>query len=154
MPEQCRIHPPALESRRQPLRLMNIVSDDQKQLAMTIFSAIGMTAIVEENQLDAITGLSGSGPAYIYYVVEAMERAAQEVGLETETAKQLIIQTLLGAAEMLSMSGKEAKELRLAVTSPGGTTEAGIAVLRESGVEEAFIEVYKNRSGAIEKARP
>ena len=78
-------------------------------------------------------------------------RAAQEFGLENETAKQLIIQTLLGAAEMLSVSGKEAKELRLAVTSPGGTTEAGIAVLRESGVEEAFIEGIKAAAAQSKK---
>ncbi|MBS4176422.1 pyrroline-5-carboxylate reductase [Lederbergia citrea] len=120
-----------------------LVSNRQKELAISIFSAIGMTAIVEENQLDAITGLSGSGPAYIYYIVEAMEQSAQEIGLERETAKQLIIQTLIGAADMLSSSGKEAADLRKAVTSPGGTTEAGIEVLRQKGVEEAFIECIK-----------
>ena len=77
-----------------------------------------MTTVVEENQLDAITGLSGSGPAYIYYVVEAMERAAQELELETETAKQLIIQTLLGAAEMLSDIGQRSERATASCHKP------------------------------------
>ncbi|VEF47875.1 pyrroline-5-carboxylate reductase [Bacillus freudenreichii] len=119
------------------------VSENQKQLAETVFSSIGMTAVVEENKLDAITALSGSGPAYIYYVVEAMEQSAEEIGLDAGMAKQLILQTLAGAAEMLSSSDREASELRKAVTSPGGTTEAGIKVLQNNNVEEAFIKCIK-----------
>ena len=128
-----------------------LVSDEQRELALSIFSAIGTTAIVEEDQLDAITGLSGSGPAYIYYVVEAMEQSAKDIGLESETAKQLIIQTLIGAAEMLSSSGKDAAKLRKEVTSPGGTTEAGIEVLRQRGVEEAFIQCIKTATEQSKK---
>lgn len=123
----------------------------QEQLAIDMFSAVGMTSIVEENQLDAITGLAGSGPAYIYYLVEAMEQSAAELGLEAEMAKKLIVQTLFGAAEMLSSSGKEATELRLAVTSPGGTTEAGLEVLQQHGVKEAFIECIKTAAKQSEK---
>lgn len=119
------------------------VSENQKQLAERVFSSIGMTAIVEENKLDAITALSGSGPAYIYYVVEAMEQSAKEIGLDASMAKQLILQTLAGAAEMLGSSDREASELRKAVTSPGGTTEAGIKVLQNNHVEEAFIKCIK-----------
>ncbi|HEY4554251.1 MAG TPA: pyrroline-5-carboxylate reductase [Bacillaceae bacterium] len=118
------------------------VTENHRQLAVTLFSSIGMTAIVEEQKLDAITALSGSGPAYFYYVVEAMERSAQEIGLESDTAKQLIIQTIMGAAEMLS-TGKEAADLRIAITSPGGTTEAGIGVLKQKGVEDAFVQCIK-----------
>lgn len=115
------------------------VSNEQKELALSIFSSIGITEEVAEHQMDAITALSGSGPAYFYYVVEAMERAAAQFGLEKDTANHLIIQTLLGAAEMLSVSGKKAAELRREVTSPGGTTEAGISVLQQAEMQEAFI---------------
>ncbi|WP_249315237.1 pyrroline-5-carboxylate reductase [Bacillus sp. FJAT-49711] len=115
------------------------VSNLQKEMALSIFSAIGITEEVEEYQMDAITALSGSGPAYFYYVVEAMEKAAEQFGLEKDTSNKLIVQTLLGAAEMLSVSGKKAEVLRNNVTSPGGTTEAGITVLEQAEMQEAFI---------------
>ncbi|MBS4199584.1 pyrroline-5-carboxylate reductase [Bacillus sp. FJAT-49732] len=114
-------------------------SNRQKEMALSIFSAIGITEEVEERQMDAITALSGSGPAYFYYMVEAMERAAEQFGLEKDTSNKLIIQTLLGAAEMLSVSGKKAADLRQEVTSPGGTTEAGISVLQQTEMQEAFV---------------
>lgn len=75
------------------------VTDQQRQIVQMLFDTVGLTAFVEEAQLDAVTGLSGSGPAYIYYLVEAMEKSAVEIGLEREMAKQFIVQTLLGAAE-------------------------------------------------------
>ncbi|GIN19918.1 pyrroline-5-carboxylate reductase [Siminovitchia fordii] len=118
-------------------------SVNQRELAATVFSSIGITAVVEENKLDAITALSGSGPAYIYYVVEAMEQSAREIGLDSNMAKQLILQTLAGAAEMLGTSDCPASELRKAVTSPGGTTEAGIKILQKNNVEDAFIQCIK-----------
>ncbi|MCM3571769.1 pyrroline-5-carboxylate reductase [Mesobacillus subterraneus] len=119
------------------------VSNEQKKLIQELFNTIGLTTIVEEYQLDAVTGLSGSGPAYIYYLVEAMEQSAAEIGLDKQTAKQLIIQTLLGAAEMLTKSDKEPAQLRFEVTSPGGTTEAGIGILEQHGVQSAFISCIK-----------
>jgi pyrroline-5-carboxylate reductase len=75
----------------------------------------------------------------MYYLVEAMEKAAQDLGLEADTAKQLIIQTMLGAAEMLQHSTKSPATLRQEVTSPGGTTEAGLKVLQANQVDDAFI---------------
>lgn len=119
------------------------VTGMQKMLVKELFNTVGLTAIVEECQLDAVTGLSGSGPAYIYYLVEAMEKSAAEIGLEKQTAKQLIIQTLLGAAEMLAKSDKGPAQLRFEVTSPGGTTEAGISVLEQQGVQSAVISCIK-----------
>lgn len=116
------------------------VTEQQKMAAIALFSSIGLTKVVREEQLDAVTGLSGSGPAYIYYVAEAMEKAAEAIGLEKETAKPLIIQTLLGAAEMLSVSAGKAEELRKGVTSPGGTTEAGIRILENKKVQQAFVD--------------
>jgi pyrroline-5-carboxylate reductase len=113
------------------------------RLVLSIFSSIGITMIVDEEKLDAVTGLSGSGPAYIYYIVEAMENSAEEIGLDNDIAKKLIIQTLLGAAEMLNQSNEKTKKLRMAVTSPGGTTEAGIRVLDKHQVKEAMIHCIK-----------
>jgi len=118
-------------------------TDEHLFIAKKLFEAIGIVEIVEEEQLDAVTGLAGSGPAYIYYLVEAMERAAKEIGLEGDTARSFIIQTLCGASEMLKKSNKEASILRKEVTSPGGTTEAGIKVLESNGFEETIVECVK-----------
>ena len=113
--------------------------DAQLQSAVSLFETIGSVTIVEEEQLDAVTGLSGSGPAYIYYLVEALEKSAESIGLEPDAAKQLILQTLSGAAEMLQRSPKTPAVLRKEVTSPGGTTEAGLKALEAHHVQEAFI---------------
>lgn len=127
------------------------ITRDQQQLALNLLSAIGMTVIVEEAQLNAITGLAGSGPAYIYYLVEAMEQAAKDIGLDNELAKSLVIQTLSGAAEMLATSKQEASDLRKAVTSPGGTTEAGIGVLEQKAVKAAVIDCIKTATNRAEE---
>ncbi|MEH7124422.1 pyrroline-5-carboxylate reductase [Bacillus sp. JJ1773] len=119
------------------------VSNEQMKLVSKMFETVGLTTIVQEEQLDAVTGLSGSGPAYIYYLAEAMEKSAMDIGLEKTVAKELIVQTLLGAAEMLSKSTKEPKQLRKEVTSPGGTTEAGIKILDSYSVQNAFIDCIK-----------
>jgi pyrroline-5-carboxylate reductase len=119
------------------------VSEEQKRLVQTIFETVGLAAFVDEEQMDAITGVSGSGPAYIYYIIEAMEKGAAKVGLEPDVAKELIVQTLLGAAEMAAKSEKPVQQLRAEVTSPGGTTEAGLRVLESYDVQKAFIECIK-----------
>ncbi|MFT8321997.1 MAG: pyrroline-5-carboxylate reductase [Bacillus sp. (in: firmicutes)] len=116
------------------------VTAEQKQFVLEIFETVGLAAVVEENQLDAVTGLSGSGPAYIYYLVEAMEKSAVDIGLDRQLANELIVQTLKGAAEMIATSSKTPLELRKNVTSPGGTTEAGIKVLESFHVQNAFIQ--------------
>ncbi|CAM3797367.1 pyrroline-5-carboxylate reductase [Mesobacillus zeae] len=115
----------------------------EKELAKTLFETVGTAAFVAEDQLDAVTGLSGSGPAYIYYLVEAMEKSAVEIGLDRTLAKELIVQTLIGAAGMLSKSEKTPEQLRYEVTSPGGTTEAGIGILEQHGVQEALVACIK-----------
>ncbi|GGE54187.1 pyrroline-5-carboxylate reductase ProI [Priestia taiwanensis] len=119
-------------------------NEEHVALAHTLFTTIGVVQTVEENDLDAVTGLSGSGPAYVYYLVEAMEKAAQEIGLDHQTAKPLILQTIIGAAEMLKHSQKHPSILRKEVTSQGGTTEAGIATLQQYNYEEAMIACIKN----------
>ncbi|MDA1775989.1 pyrroline-5-carboxylate reductase ProI [Bacillus cereus group sp. BY9-3LC] len=109
------------------------------QTAIALFETIGLVSVVEEEDMHAITALSGSGPAYIYYVVEAMEAAAKEIGLKEDVAKSLILQTMIGAAEMLKASEKHPSILRKEITSPGGTTEAGIEVLQEHKFQQALI---------------
>jgi pyrroline-5-carboxylate reductase len=126
------------------------VSAEQIELVEKILQTAGIAKLVQEEQLDAVTGLSGSGPAYIYYLFEAMEKGAVELGLEADLAKDFIVQTLMGAAEMLAASPKPASQLRKEVTSPGGTTEAGLKVLAAREVDKAVIECIKT---AAEKSK-
>ena len=127
------------------------VSDDQLETTKNLFRTVGLARFVEEEQLDAVTGLSGSGPAYIYYLIEAMENSAVEIGLEKEMAKELIVQTLIGAAEMVRNSSKSSEQLRRDVTSPGGTTEAGIRILEENGVQQASISCIQAATAQSKK---
>lgn len=103
-------------------------------LALRIFQSIGLVSIVDEQHINIVTGLSGSGPAYIYYITEAMIEAGVEGGLGEEQARQLAIQTVLGAANMLQITEEEPAHLRQKVTSPGGTTAAAIEVLDKQDV--------------------
>lgn len=109
-------------------------------LAMQLFGSGNDKAImVDESKMDAITAVSGSGPAYLFYLAEAMQRAAEDLGLG-EHAETLVKQTLLGAAHLLSESGEPAVSLRRRVTSPGGTTEAAIQVLDRAGAQELVVQ--------------
>lgn len=126
------------------------VSDDQRDLAETILRATGLTVWVqEEDQMDAVTALSGSGPAYFFRIMEAMQTAGTELGLPAETARLLTMQTALGAAKMALESSESVTTLRERVTSPGGTTEQGLRVLAENDVDQLMVQVLKaaaNRS--------
>lgn len=125
------------------IALNSFVKEPQKQFIQQLFETVGLSTFVEESQLDAVTGLSGSGPAYLYYVIEAMEKGAAEIGLDDKIAKALIVETLVGAAEMVATSYKTPQELRKNITSPGGTTEAGIRILETHHVQQAFVECIK-----------
>lgn len=104
----------------------------QRAAAEAVFSGAGATTwVVDEALMDTATAVAGSGPAYLYLLAEAMEQAA--AALPPETARQLVVQTLLGAARMLQASGEAPARLRERVTSPGGTTQAAIAVLEQGG---------------------
>jgi pyrroline-5-carboxylate reductase len=118
-------------------------TEEQMEIAQQLFAAIGTSVVVEEKLMDAVTGLSGSGPAYFYYVVEALLEAGKECGLPEETCRALLYQTLSGAALMLQETGKEPQELRRQVTSPNGTTMAGIAVLDQADVQQHFIQAVQ-----------
>ena len=113
------------------------------QLAQKLLESIGIVKVVDEEQLDAITGLSGTGPAYVYYLVEAMEKAAVHLGLNQVTARELVLQTIIGAGEMLKVNEESPQVLREKVTSPGGTTMAGIAVLESFRFQEGMIQAIK-----------
>lgn len=113
--------------------------EEARLVARAILGAVGRVVEVPEAQLDAVTGLSGSGPAYIYLMIEAMVEAGRGVGLSDQVARELAVQTLLGAARTLVETGEDPAELRQKVTSPGGTTMAGLQVLNESGFREAMV---------------
>lgn len=104
-----------------------------------ILGAVGQVVEVQESLIDAVTGLSGSGPAYIYFMIEAMIEAGKAVGLPGDVARDLSIQTLKGAARVLAETGEDPAVLRQKVTSPNGTTMAGIGVLNECGFSQAVV---------------
>jgi len=114
--------------------------EDDLAWAEEVLSAVGVVVRVAEKDLDIVTGLSGSGPAYLFLVAEAMAEAGVLGGLPRETAETLAFQTLLGSAKLLVESGSSPAELRTAVTSPGGTTAAGLRELERHGVRAAFLE--------------
>lgn len=118
---------------------------DEADLEVTeaILGCVGLTVRVKESELDAVTALSGSGPAYVFYLLESMLAAADEMGLEKETARTLALQTVEGAARLMKDSGEEAAELRAKVTSKGGTTHAAISSMEEFGVKSAIITALK-----------
>ena len=125
-------------------------SKEDIEMAMSIFDSIGKTVFIKENYLmDAITGLSGSGPAYIFLIVEALADAGVKVGLARQEAIFLSAQTVLGAAKMLLETKEHPGQLRDKVTSPGGTAIAGLATLEKGGLRTTLInavEVATNRS--------
>jgi len=105
-----------------------------------VLASVGLVVRVTEKMLDAVTGLSGSGPAYVFLVAEALVDAGVAAGLDRDTSGALTRQTLLGAARLLDESGDLPEALRAAVTSPGGTTAAGLRVLEQRAVRAAFLD--------------
>jgi pyrroline-5-carboxylate reductase len=116
------------------------VSPDEKARAERILRAVGSTLwIDDEAQMDAITAVSGSGPAYAFLFIEALQQAATELGFTPEQARQLSIETALGAAKLAAQSSEPACVLREHVTSKGGTTEAALRTMAERGVKDGII---------------
>ncbi|WP_369638666.1 pyrroline-5-carboxylate reductase [Nocardia sp. JMUB6875] len=128
---------------------------EQLTLVTEMLESVGKVVTVTESQLDAVTAVSGSGPAYFFLIVEAMIDASVGLGLTRDVATQLVVQTMLGSAALLDESGQSAPELRAAVTSPAGTTAAGLRELERGAVRSAFhdaLHAAKRRSvelGAI-----
>lgn len=125
-------------------------SDDDLAWATSVLDAVGVVVRVAEHQLDAVTGLSGSGPAYVFLVAESLIEAGVLVGLSREVAEVLAVQTLLGSARLLESSDDHAAALRAAVTSPAGTTAAGLHALEVGGLRAAILDAV---SAATERAR-
>lgn len=120
------------------------VNATQRDRAESILRAVGLTLwLNDEVQMDAVTALSGSGPAYFFLVMEAMERAGHELGLSSEAARLLTLQTAFGAAKMALESDNPPAELRRRVTSPGGTTERAVQSLQAGGLESLFTEALR-----------
>jgi pyrroline-5-carboxylate reductase len=113
-------------------------SDDDLALVRRLFETVGTVVEVPESQLDALSTISGSGPAYVYLLIEALTEAAVQKGFTDAQAAELVNGTFAGAAELLVASGKTPTELRIQVTSPKGTTERAVAVLQEAGLPELF----------------
>ena len=120
----------------------NATADDLAD-ATRIFAAAASVISVEEDKLDAVTAMSGSGPAYFFYLVEQMVRAGVELGLTPEQSIKLAAKTALGTARMLEASTDSPQELRRKVTSPGGTTQAAITHMESAGVGPAIVEAIK-----------
>ncbi|WP_202128455.1 pyrroline-5-carboxylate reductase [Paenibacillus dendrobii] len=115
------------------------INDRQRQTVMTLFGAVGTVTIVEEDKLEILTGISGSGPAYIYYMMEAMMAAGIRGGLTPQQCRELTVQTVLGAARMVQLTGEEPSALRAKVTSPNGSTQAAIETLDKGDFFETVI---------------
>ena len=132
------------------------VTSTQKEQAQSILSAVGKTIwLSEESALDAVTAISGSGPAYFFYLIEAIEQAAKNLGLNSKTAHALAIETAVGSALLAAQSDEPAAELRKRVTSPGGVTEAAVNTLETAGVKNSFIQaIIAGQRRSVEMSKP
>lgn len=115
------------------------VDEKGRRLASNIFEAVGITSVIEEERMETLTGISGSGPAYIYYMMEAMIAGGIRGGLSVEQSTELTVQTVLGAARMVQQTGEEPAALRKKVTSPNGSTQAALEVLDKGDFFETVI---------------
>jgi pyrroline-5-carboxylate reductase len=117
------------------------VTEADREIAHRIFGAIGIVQEMPEPKLDAVTGLSGSGPAYVFEFIQALVDGGVAAGLDAESAHELVVQTVAGAAEMLRQGMGTPDQLRIAVTSPGGTTAAGLGVMAEANFRDLMSRV-------------
>ena len=131
------------------------IGERQIALSESLLASTGRVVRVPERQQDAVTAISGSGPAYLFFVVEAMIEAGVHLGLPRDLSTELVVQTMLGSAKLLRESGEHPTVLRERVTSPGGTTAAALRELEDHKVRAAFItamEAARNRSVALARS--
>ena len=126
------------------------VASEQMAVAQTMFQTVGRTVVVDEKHMDAVTGLSGSGPAFLYIIIEALAEAGVNVGLPRDVATLLAAQTTLGSARMVLETGSHPALLKDAVTTPAGCTVDGILELEEGGLRVTLIKAVKR---ATQRAR-
>lgn len=119
------------------------VTEKQMHTAIEILNGVGKTVILDEHYMDAVTGLSGSGPAYVFTFIESMIDAGVQAGLTRDTAEMLTIQTILGSVKLLQQTKEHPAVLRSRVTSPGGTTIAGLHVLEKYGFQGIVMDAVK-----------
>ena len=119
------------------------ITDEDAHLAESILKSIGIAIQLEEPLMNAVTALSGSGPAYVFYLVEALLKAGREIGLTDEDARKLVVTTIAGSAHILLETGLPPDELRRRVTSRGGTTEAAMEILNKKGIQQTIIAAVK-----------
>jgi pyrroline-5-carboxylate reductase len=130
------------------LHATTAVGDTDRALAEKILGAVGTTLWVErEEDLDAVTAVSGSGPAYVFYFIEALERAARELGLSDQAAHRLAVETFAGATRLAAHSSEPPESLRSRVTSKGGTTERALASMEAEHVKEAIVRAVRAAAG-------
>ncbi len=130
------------------------VSDDDLALARQIFDAVGISVVLAESYLDAVTGLSGSGPAYVFAFLESLIEAGLKVGLARDDAEKLAQQTILGSVQLAVETGEHPAQLKAMVTSPGGTTIAGLHELEKAGFKAGImnaVEAATHRSRELGK---
>ena len=130
------------------------VSDSQMETATEIFSLIGDVVEVDEKFMDAVTAISGSGPAYFFYLIEALTEAAESLGLDRKTASRLILKTALGSAKLLEESKEDPADLRKKVASKGGTTEAAINIFEKKkfkGIVKDAVKAASKRSKELSR---
>lgn len=121
----------------------SLATDSDLQFVQALLESSGRALIVSEKDMDAVTAVSGSGPAYVFLLAEAMMEAAVNVGLTSHAARQLVLQTMKGSVSMLEESGQHPAVLKAQVCSPGGTTIAGVRQLEEGGVRTAFFNAIE-----------
>lgn len=150
-----RLHPPMRIVRAMPntpatvgagataIALGENATEADLSVARTIFDSVGLTVVLEESQLDAVTGLSGSGPAYLFLIIEALADAGVKVGLSRRASLQLAAQTVLGSAKLLIESGQHPGLLKDGVTSPGGTAIAGLHTLEAGGLRNVLMNAVE-----------
>lgn len=119
------------------------VSQEQRMQVEELFSAVGKTLVIEEDQIDALSTISGSGPAYVFFFIEEFIKAAKENGFSEDQAYLMVTETFLGASLLLTKTQADPAELRRQVTSPNGTTMKAIAILEEGNLEDLFVKATK-----------
>jgi pyrroline-5-carboxylate reductase len=117
----------------------DFATDADLEVAKSLMNAVGVAVLVREEEIDAVTALSGSGPAYVFYLLEGMLAAAEQMGLDKAIARELALATVMGAATLMKETGEEADVLRKKVTSKGGTTAAALDTMEERDVKDAII---------------
>jgi pyrroline-5-carboxylate reductase len=118
-------------------------TDADREKIRTMFGTIGLVVEIDEEQIDAVTALSGSGPAFVYAMIEALARGGEKMGLSKQSALQLAAQTALGASELMITSEKSPADLIKMVVTPGGTTAAGLRVMEERRIADALADAVK-----------